>query len=134
MTVRPPEPDDASAIRSLQTHLAYPAPELVDAALDGPFRVRVATDGGRVVGYAIALPGRPTVLAELVVAQGHRRAGHASALLEAVTDGPGPVEVTTPVDNDAAIAFYEARGFEVEKRCPDYYDDGSDALRLVRGE
>lgn len=131
MTVRPADPDDAATIRALQSLLAHPNPALADAALEGPFRCRVAVAAGRVVGYAIALPGRPTVLSELAVAPGHRRSGHASALLAAVTTGADRVEATTPVDNDAAIAFYEARGFAVEDRIAGFYGDGTDALRLV---
>jgi ribosomal-protein-alanine N-acetyltransferase len=134
VTLRRPVATDTAAIRSLQTHLAHPDPDLVEPAIDGPFSCRVAATFGRVVGYAVAMPARPTVLLELVVAPGHRRHGRGRALLASVTHGADRVATSTPVGNDDAVTFYEANGFAVTDRLPAFYDDGSDALRLVRGE
>lgn len=134
MTVRDPTPADAAPIRSLQSLLAYADPDLVDAALDGPLRCRVATEDGAVVGYAIALPGTQTVLSELVVAPAHRRSGHGRALVTAVAGDADRVVATTPADNDAAVGFYRSLDFAVEERLEAYYGDGTDALRLVRLE
>lgn len=36
------------------------------------------------------------------------------------------------VDNAGAIALYERNGFEVIKRLPKYYDDGTDGVRMTR--
>jgi len=132
--LRDAERRDAAAIRSLQSQLSHPSPALSEAAIDGPFTCRVAVAAGRPVGYAVALSGRPTVLSELVVAAGHRREGYGRALLAAVTRDADRVEATTPAGNDAAIGFYGAQGFAVDERVEAFYADGTDALRLVRGE
>ena len=136
MTVRPMRPADEPAVRSLQRHLEYADPELVTAALEGPFLGLVAETDGLVVGYAIAFPGRETTLSELVVAPDRRRSGHGRALVEAISAaGSGDaLVVTTPVAETEARRFYEALGFEVEERIAGFYDDGGDALRLVRRE
>jgi len=133
VTVREPRPTDAPAIRALQSLLAAADPGLIDTALEGPFRCRVAEADDRVVGYAVALPGRETVLSELAVHPDHRRSGHGRRLVAAVAGDADRVTVTTPVENDAAVAFYASLGFSVEERLPAYYADDSDALRLVRG-
>lgn len=132
MTVRRPRPADEPAIRSLQALLDYADPEIVDAALDGPFRCRVAVADGAVVGYAIAFPGDRTLLSELAVAPGHRRVGHGRDLAAAVAGEVDRLQATTPVDNDAALAFYDSLGFEADDRLEAFYGDGTDALRLVR--
>ncbi|MEF8806562.1 GNAT family N-acetyltransferase [Natronomonas sp.] len=135
MTVRPLRSTDESAVRSLQSLLEYADPDLVDATLTGPFVGRVAVVDG-VVGYAIALPGEEATLSELVVAPEHRRAGHGEALVDAIAEATdaGRLVVTTPAENEAAAAFYESLGFEVDARLSGFYADGSDALRLVRRE
>ena len=135
MTVRPMAPADEPAVRSLQSHLSYADPELVTAALSGPFLGRVAV-ADAVVGYAVALPATETALSELVVAPEHRREGRGRRLLEAVAAAAGAEKlvVTTPVDSDAAVDFYAAVGFQRKARVEEFYDDGAAALRLVRRE
>ena len=130
------KPADERAVRSLQSLLTYADPQLVDAALDGPFVGRVAVHEGRVVGYAVGLPGEETTLSELVVAPEHRRLGYGRALVEAVADASAAdrLVVTTPVENEAAERFYRAMGFEISERVSGFYADGTDALRLARGE
>ena len=129
---------DEPAVRSLQRHLAYADPELVTAALEGPFLGVVAVAAGDVAGYAVALPGRETTLSELVVAPDRRRSGRGRALVEAVSAaGTGDaLVVTTPAAEQEARRFYEALGFEVDERLAGFYGDGDggDALRLVRRE
>ena len=134
MILRRPTTSDAAAIRSLHAHLSHPNPELVAPAVDGPFRCRVAVTSGRVIGYAVAMPGRPTLLLELAVAPGHRRQGHGRALLASVAVDADRVEACTPADNDDAVRFYRTQGFAEADRLPGFYADGTDALRLVRGE
>lgn len=136
MTIRPMRSDDGPAVRSLQEHLEYADPDLVPAALDGPFLGWVAEVGGSVVGYAVALPGGETALSELVVGPGHRRAGHGRALVEAVDSATqdDALVVTTPATAVEAREFYAALGFEVDGRIEGHYADGADALRLVRRE
>lgn len=144
MSVRPLRPRDEPAVRSLQYLLEYADPALVTAALDGPFVGRVAVEAeerehsgdGRVVGYAVAMPGAQTTLSELAVAPDCRRAGHGRGLVSAVAVAAGASElvVTTPPENEAALAFYRALGFVREARLESFYRDGSDALRLRRRE
>jgi ribosomal protein S18 acetylase RimI-like enzyme len=75
--------------------------------------------------------GRGAHLAELVVAPGCRREGHATALLAtllAVADGP--VTAAVAPDNDPALALYRSLGFEQVGRREGYFASGP-ALWLV---
>jgi len=132
--VRPANPADADTIRSLQSHLRQPSPDLLEYALAaGNGSVSVAN--GHVVGYLVAVdasdrPGRH--VAELVVAPEHRREGRARGLLDAaVEDADGPITLQAHPDNDAALALYESAGFHVVGRRPGAYDD-ADAVALRR--
>lgn len=133
--IRPVDPEDRPALRTLQRELTHSDPDLIDAAIGGLFLGRVAVDGG-VIGYAIAFPGRPVTLSELVVAPERRREGHGRALVESVaaaTDA-GALVVSTPLGATGARRFYRRLGFEPDGRLPGFYADGGDALRLVRRE
>lgn len=137
MTVRPLETADEAAVWSLQTFLEHANPDLIDATLSGPFIGRVSVDQqDGVVGYAVALPGQAATLSELVVAPGHRRCNHGRRLVDAIVSATGAdrLVVMTPTMNDSARRFYEAVGFEVEQEIESFYADGTDALRLARGE
>ncbi|MFC5280135.1 GNAT family N-acetyltransferase [Halorubrum rubrum] len=150
--VRPIRPADADRVRSLQRHLREPSSDLLEYGIAiGSGFVSVAdaraaddadvtedgsvAEGGSVVGYALPVdaPTRSgSHLAELVVDPAFRREGRASGLLAAVVDGAdGPVTLQAHPDNDAALALYEACGFDVVDRRPDAYVDG-DALVLRR--
>lgn len=160
--VRPIGPADADRVRTLQTHLRQPSPDLLEYGVavgagfvsvvgggsdgntldengsnaigSGDGRARPETD--RVVGYVLPVdaPTRSGChLAELVVAPDFRRQGRARGLLAAVVDAAdGPVTLQAHPDNDAALALYEACGFDLVDRWPDAYADG-DALVLRRG-
>lgn len=143
MTVRPIRPGDESAVRSLQSLLAYPDPDLPAAAIDGPYVGRVALEsvsgdaaGTEVVGYAISLPGQEATLSELAVAPDSRRSGVGRTLVDAIgyAAGADRLFVATPVDDEDARAFYESLGFTVDGRVDAFYADGTAALRLVRSE
>lgn len=144
--VRPIDPADADRVRTLQTHLRQPSPDLleygiavgtgfVSVAEVGPDDGRSRHGADRVVGYALPVdaPTRPgSHLAEIVVAPDFRRQGRARGLLAAVVDdADGPVTLQAHPDNDAALALYGACGFDVVDRRPDAYADG-DALVLRR--
>lgn len=133
--IRPITPADVPSVRSLQTHLDYADPTLVDAAVRGPFYGHIAVDDAP-VGYAITFPGRPATLSELVVAPEHRRCGYGRALVEHVAKSVDStaIEVMTPVENTAATRFYTSIGFEPNDRVCSFYADGTDASRLVRRE
>lgn len=134
--IRSIESSDRPAVRALQTRLQYSDPNCIDAAIDGPFVGRVAIDHDRVVGYAVAFPGTPVTLSELVVATGARREGHGRRLVESIvsTTRAERIVVTTPSDNREAKRFYTDLGFEYDDVRTDFYADGTDALRLSRSE
>jgi ribosomal protein S18 acetylase RimI-like enzyme len=132
--IRPIERRDVPVVGSLQERLPHADPEVVEAAVEGPFYGFVAVED-RPVGYAIALPGRPATLTELVVDPTRRRRGHGRALVERVFAATGPpLAVSTPVGNEAATRLYAETGFAVEGVVAGFYADGTDALRLVRRE
>lgn len=134
--IRPLTEADRPAIETLQEHLTYADPSLVEAAVDGPFVGRLAVDEGMPAGYAIAFPGTTATLSELVVGPSFRRRGCASALVDAVdtaiaADG---IAAVTPVENEAARSLYLDLGFEPDERLSEFYADGTDGLRFLRGE
>lgn len=134
--IRPIESTDRSIVRSLQNHLTYADPGIVDAAIDGPFLGRIAIDRDRRVGYAVALPGPTTTISELVVAPALRRQGHGRALVESIATAVDAdrIVVTTPISAKGARRFYADLGFEPTRRRSGFYSDGTDALCLVRRE
>jgi ribosomal-protein-alanine N-acetyltransferase len=98
----------------------------------------VAEVDGRVVGHAVAsVVAEIAELQRMAVDPPHRRTGLATALLEGVLTlarGGGADRLLLEVreDNTAAIAFYEAAGFEELDRRPRYYRDGATAVVLRR--
>lgn len=134
--IRPIAPSDRPIVRTLQTHLTYTDPTCIDAAIDGPFVGLVALDSDRVVGYAVAFPGDPVTLSELVVAPDVRREGYGRGLVESIVSATDAerIVVATPVDNREARRFYATLGFEREDTLAGFYADGADALRLARRE
>lgn len=129
-TVRPARPADRLWLHNVQDTLTEPAPDLLDAALAGDaLDVLVATADGDPVGYALLAPGpTQTYVAELAVAPAQRRAGHGTALLNAVE---GSLRAVVRASDERARQFYEERGFQVEDRLADRFADG-DGLLLIR--
>lgn len=129
------EPTDQPAVRALQKRLSHADPGLIDVAVSGPFDGVVAAEGGRILGYAIALPGPTTTVSELVVRPDARREGHGRALVDSLSSaGTDRLVVMTPVDNEPAIRFYEQLGFYADGPTAGFYADGTDALCLTRRE
>jgi ribosomal-protein-alanine N-acetyltransferase len=131
---------DRPRLRTLQSELAEPSPELLDLGLGGAGVVLVAERDGAVAGYALAIPGdadaspAAVFVAELVVAPAHRRSGLGSDLLDAVaaaTPAYDELRLTARVSDERALAFYDAVGFERMGRLPDHFADG-DGWLLVR--
>jgi ribosomal-protein-alanine N-acetyltransferase len=134
--IRQAQAADRPAMHSLQALLPRADQDLVDAAIDGPFLGVVALDDTRRVGYAIGFPGDPVILSELVVAPDFRRQGRGRSLVDAIVSmaGGDAIAVLTPLDNEEARQFYRDIGFERECRHAAFYDDGTDASRLLRRE
>lgn len=107
--------------------VAGPAPTLPQR----PLSALVCLVGTDPVGYCIAVDGPGVYLPELAVHPDHRRMGHGSALLGAVTerfDEREAIRLTVAVDNTAARAFYDHQGFERVDRLPDHFESGAGLL------
>ena len=109
--------------------------------LDAPgFLVAVGEDG--VVGYVVAdtVPnhGRPLGhVKDIAVRPDRRGEGIGAELLERalsvlVGKGVSRVKLEVRAGNDGAIHLYRGFGFAHHHTVPRYYDDGEDALVMVR--
>ena len=93
---------------------------------------------GFVVADTVPNHGRPIGhVKDIAVAPGHRGRGVGTTLLEralgvVAAEGPDRVKLEVRASNDVAIHLYERHGFEVRRTVPRYYDDGEDALVMVR--
>jgi ribosomal-protein-alanine N-acetyltransferase len=110
--------------------------------LDAPgFLVAVAEDG--VVGYVVAdtVPnhGRPLGhVKDIAVRPDRRGEGIGASLLERALsvlarEDTARVKLEVRAGNDAAIRLYRGFGFTHHHTVPRYYDDGEDALVMLRG-
>jgi ribosomal-protein-alanine N-acetyltransferase len=95
----------------------------------------------QLVGHAVlSVVADIAELQRIAVADGRRRRGVASALLDEVAEiarrgGADRLLLEVREDNVAALGFYAARGFVEVDRRPRYYRDGATAvvLRLALG-
>jgi ribosomal-protein-alanine N-acetyltransferase len=110
--------------------------------LDAPgFLVAVAEEG--VVGYVVAdtVPnhGRPLGhVKDIAVRPDRRGEGIGASLLERALavlarEDTARVKLEVRAGNDAAIRLYRGFGFTHHHTVPRYYDDGEDALVMLRG-
>lgn len=103
-------------------------------------RLRVAEAGGEVAGYWLLLLRQGTARARLysiAVAPGHAGTGLGRALLadaEAAAYGAARMVLVLEVgvDNARARALYARAGYRETGRLADYYEDGTDALRMEK--
>lgn len=128
---------DEPALADLQRLLPEYDPALLPYAIRGPPLVLVAGDGK---GYLIATldeeDGGTAYIAELVVAEDHRREGVGTALLEslhgrAAIAGCDAVDLVVHPDNEAARAFYETAEYERVGTRTDFYRD-ADGIGMRR--
>jgi ribosomal-protein-alanine N-acetyltransferase len=109
--------------------------------LDAPAFLVAAEDG--VVGYVVAdtVPnhGRPLGhVKDIAVRPDRRGEGIGAALLERALaalagEGTSRVKLEVRAGNDEAIRLYRGFGFTHHHTVPRYYDNGEDALVMVRG-
>lgn len=96
----------------------------------------VAEVDGEVVGHAVtSLAGDIAELQRIAVTPSVRRAGIASALLDAsvaLARGADRMLLEVRTDNDGAVSFYAANGFVEVDRRPRYYRDGATAVVMRR--
>jgi len=95
------------------------------------------------IAYTEGLPGaillfreiEPEELAEIdFVASGstYRRRGLSSALISDLAASFPRVWLELKASNRAALYFYQRNGFDLQGRRPAYYQDGSDALNMIK--
>lgn len=98
----------------------------------------VAVAGEEIVGYAgLAAAGDQADVQTIAVSAPMQRVGVGSAMLkellaEAVRRGATAVFLEVRADNPPAQAMYEGFGFERIGLRRDYYDDGTDAVMMMR--
>ena len=63
-----------------------------------------------------------------------RGRGYGKRLVAEVAEEHDTVTCHARTTNEAALAFYEALGFDVERRIGNYYEDGGDAYYLKLGK
>lgn len=128
------------AIESLFPSDRMPPRQFRHQLLRGKGRLRVASAGGRVLGYALTMFRTGTRVARLYSIAVHpdaRGNGIGAALLDdaergARRRGCDRLRLEVRVRNRAAIAMYEARGYERFARRVGYYEDGTDAFRFQK--
>jgi ribosomal-protein-alanine N-acetyltransferase len=123
--------------------IAY-APEEIAAALAHPHTFAVvaecpAATGHPVIGFVLASKDR-AVLGHIItidIQADFRRQGIGERLMEMgeqclVGMGASRVVLEVAIDNQPAIAFYQARGYVTRRTLPRYYRDGSDAYLMEK--
>jgi ribosomal-protein-alanine N-acetyltransferase len=94
--------------------------------------------GGEIVGYAgLAAAGDQSDVQTIAVHPDHQRRGIGGALLsallaEARLRGAAATFLEVRADNPGAQAMYEGFGFERIGLRSGYYDDGTDAIMMMR--
>jgi ribosomal protein S18 acetylase RimI-like enzyme len=97
-------------------------------------------DIGEIIGYSTVLARKNSARARLysiAIARPYRGNGHGQALLEAseslaIRMGRNKMCLEVAENNRVALGLYEARGYKLLKRLPNYYSDGTHALRLLK--
>lgn len=136
--------DDLPAVMDIE-RTTFPADAWSEAMMRGELadqpRTRhyvVAEVGDRVVGYAgLAAAGDQADVQTIAVLADHRRAGVGTALMnelltEAARRGAVSVFLEVRADNPPAQAMYERFGFRRLGLRRRYYEDGTDAITMVK--
>lgn len=97
----------------------------------------VATSGdGVIVGYCVALiDGNSAHLISIAVRRNYRHRGYGTAMIKRIISQllgkeVGFVRLEVGVNNREAISLYSKNGFEKQETLPNYYSNGSDAIRM----
>lgn len=135
---------DLPAVMEIE-RATFPADAWTEAMMRGELREQprtrhyvVAETGGRIVGYAgLAAAADQADVQTIAVAAGYRRSGIGAALMdalltEAVRRGARSVFLEVRADNAPAQAMYARFGFEPLGLRRRYYDDGTDAITMVK--
>ena len=96
----------------------------------------VAVEGGRVVGFVLSEENPPLAhIITLDVAEKQRRQGVGTALLQQLeanlaARGVRSVLLETATNNEAAVAFWQRRGYHIEATLKRYYLGRLDAYEM----
>lgn len=144
VAIRPAERADLLAILRIET-ASFPQPWPYDAFesfLGEPGFLVAAEPDGTVAGYVVAdvtttHGGAVGHVKDIAVHPDRRGDGLGAALLAralAVLDsrGVGAVKLEVRESNEPARRLYRRFGFETLRRIPRYYEDGEDAVVMIR--
>ncbi|MFC4653326.1 ribosomal protein S18-alanine N-acetyltransferase [Lactococcus nasutitermitis] len=100
----------------------------------------VAETEGKVVGFIgarVINHGQNIHITNLAVRQAFQKRGIASTLIQQIIQlmtalGKGEMTLEVRRDNTQAQAIYRRNGFATEQLLPAYYDDGGDAILMVK--
>ncbi|WP_436934482.1 GNAT family N-acetyltransferase [Halovenus marina] len=92
----------------------------------------VETDTDELIGFAAVR--RDGYILFLAVADDYRGQGFGKRLIANVAEEHTTVTCHARTTNREALEFYQALGFEVQRRIDNYYEDGGDAYYLQLGE
>ena len=139
--IRQVEAGDLTGVYAIEKecfHDPYPIEFLEHLIKTENSRFYVATQAGRIVGYAVATAsGREGHVVSVAVDPSHRRMGMGAGLLASVTcklveAGVDRIHLEVRKGNRSAIFFYERMGFQRFSEIKRYYPDGEDAWVLTR--
>ena len=141
--IREATPADLDALTHIEQDVfmdSWSADALSSLFNQGRNIILAAWQNGAIVGYITGshVQGEAEI-ARLAVLESARHQGIASALLTALLSqleklGVGKTSLEVRVSNQAGFAIYRKFGFAAQGRRPRYYEDGEDALVMVRGE
>ncbi|MEW9528989.1 ribosomal protein S18-alanine N-acetyltransferase [Microbispora sp. NPDC049125] len=136
--------DDLSSVMEVE-RATFPADAWSEAMMRGELRDQprtrhyvVAEVDGRIIGYAgLAVAADQADVQTIAVLAEHRRSGIGTALMdallaEAARRGADAVFLEVRADNPPAQAMYERFGFAALGVRRRYYEDGTDAITMVK--
>jgi ribosomal-protein-alanine N-acetyltransferase len=132
-TIRPAGPADLAAIAAIQAASPQAAHWEPAGYLD--YDVWVAVEGGRVCGFLVArsVAESEHEILNLAVAPEFRRHGVARALLKVLlSERSGAFFLEVRESNRGARDFYQAVGFQLVARRPQYYEAPSEAAIVMK--
>jgi ribosomal-protein-alanine N-acetyltransferase len=117
----------------------YDRPTFLHLLLSEPGGFLVAEEKGAIVGYVVTTTGSGRgLIVSIAVSADHKRRGIGAKLLQEALDylvdrRIEQVELQVRVTNTAAIQMYEKKfSFHISHRIRRYYQNGEDALVMVR--
>jgi len=141
VTLRPYEPRDFAALHRLD-QACFPAGIAYSKMMLRYFLKLPSADGtvaeeaGKIAGFILTEENPPLAhIITLDVAEAYRRQGVGSALLAESERNLGrrgvrTILLETAIDNDAAVAFWQRRGYRIEATLKRYYLNRIDAYEM----